>query len=302
MELLVEADEIAYRAAFACQSIGYIFNNAKVERDLGHHLTKTDIKKVFKKRGKEIDIDYTLTSYLVLDEEYKVKRTIDSMIDKLHKLKIPGICDYVKNVKLYLSPSDGSNFRNSKAETPGPNGVGYKAGRPPKPYFLKFIRERLIKLHGAEEVWGYEADDALGIYTHDNAILVHIDKDINMIVGHHYNHTTGEYYRVDEGLGNLIYEKGKLTGRGLKWFYAQMLTGDRTDNIPGISRVGAKKAYDLLVDLTTESECFTVVKDCYNNQYDGLYMDVLMEIADLLWIVRSDRLTGRQYLTERGFI
>jgi hypothetical protein len=301
MILNQEADEIGYRCAFACQKQGYIWHGKKTI-DLKGKFTKTQIKKFFTTKGKELDRDYTLEPYAIIEEEHIVTYTLDRMIEKLYAIDIPKV-GKVDKVNLWLSPSDGSNFRYGVANIPGSKGHGYKAGRPPKPHYLGFIRNRLIEKWGAKEIFGYEADDALGIYQNDGTIASHIDKDINMIPGHHYNHVTGEYYHVPTGLGSLTYDSGKLIGRGIIFFYAQLITGDATDNIPGIPKMGPKKAYDLLHPCSTERDCYEQVYKLYTEYYGvDNATQAISEVADLLFIVRSDRLIGRQYLSHRGWL
>lgn len=302
MILNQEGDEIGYRCAFACQKQGYIYHGKNKTVDLKSKFTKTKIKKFFDTKEKELDKDYTLEGYQIIEEEFIVKYTLDRMIEKLYDLDIPKV-GKVDTVNLWLSPGDGSNFRFGVANLPGSKGQGYKAGRPTKPHYLSFIRERLIDKWGAQEIFGYEADDALGMYQTTSTVASHIDKDINMIPGHHYNHVTGEYYHVPDGLGTLTYDNGKLIGRGTIFFYAQLITGDATDNIPGIPKMGSKKAYDLLHQCNKEEDCYEEVYKLYTNYY-GLdnATQAISEIADLLWIIRADRLTGRQYLSSKGFL
>lgn len=301
MILNQEADEIGYRCAFACQQQGYIWHGKKNSVDLKGKFTKTEIKNFFLKKGKVLDQDYTLEPYSIIEEEFVVKYTLDRMIEKLYNLEHDKL-GKTKEVNLFLSPGDHSNFRYKVANIPASKGQGYKAGRPPKPYYLPFVRNRLIEKWGAVEVQGYEADDALGMYQTTETVASHIDKDINMIPGHHYNHVTGEFYFVPESLGTLEYSKGKLTGRGLIFFYAQLITGDATDNIPGIPKAGPKKAYDLLSPYDREDLCFQEVKNQYKSYYGRQWEEAIAEVADLLWIVRADKLTGRQYLANKNFI
>ncbi len=297
-----EGDEIAYRCSFACQKQGYKLTTRGRVVDLKNRYTKTQIKAQLGSKGKILDRHYTLEAYPILEPEHIVIHTLDAMVSKLFDITDDRI-DCIHDVNLWLSPSDHSNFRYSVATTPGSNGPGYKAGRAAKPYYLSFIRERLIKEWGAKEIKGYEADDALGIYQTKDTIASHIDKDINMIPGLHYNHVTQEVYEVPEGLGTLEYTEGKLKGRGLMFFYAQMLTGDATDNIPGIKGIGAKGAYERLIDCKEEKECFDMVAGCYLKQYtEAQYKDILAEVADLLWIVQNEGETGRCYLQNKGLI
>lgn len=301
MILLQEADEISYRCAFACQKQGYRWVGKNKTVDLKNKFTKTKIINFFKDRkNKYIDVDYKLEPYALIEPEYIVNYTLDRMVEKLYALETKEF-GRIKEVKLYLSPSDGSNFRYKVANIVGPKGVGYKAGRPEKPYWLKHIKERLLTKWGAEETPGFEADDALGMFANSNTVLSHIDKDINMVPGWHYNHVTGEVYSVPEGLGTLEYADGKLLGMGVLFFYAQLLMGDSTDNIPGIPKIGQKRSYDLLRSSLDEEEAYNIVHKLYVQQYGDRAMEALHEIADLVWICRGVRETGKQYLQNRGF-
>lgn len=321
MILLCEGDEVAYRCAFACEGTRYIVHTSKDSRRLkAKKWTKEKIVEFFNSKGKTLDRDYTLEPYTLIEEEYIVNYTLDRMIERLSKLKT----DHFKITKiaLWLSPSDHSNFRYNVATLIGPKGVGYKAGRPEKPYWLSHIKNRLKEIHGAKELQGYEADDALGMFANSNTVLCHQDKDMNAIEGWHYNLVTGETYYINEGLGELILEekinsKGKteykVRGRGLVWFYVQLLTGDSTDNIPGCKNpaklhyanppnISERVAYELLDYVVSEEEAFNVVKDMYIANYGIGWQEVLEEIADLVWICRKENETGRQYLKSKGFI
>lgn len=222
------------------------------------------------------------------------------MVEKLYNLSTEEFGKITK-VNLWLSPGDHSNFRYNVANIVGSKGVGYKAGRPPKPYWLAHIRQRLLDKWGAAEVFGFEADDALSMFANSDTVLSHIDKDINMVPGWHYNHVTGEVYKIEDGLGKLVYEDNKLKKGGLIFFYAQLLMGDSTDNIPGINKVGPKKAYGLLKSCLDEEEAYNVVRQLYVQQYGDRALEAIHEIADLIWMCRKEDETGRQYLINRGF-
>lgn len=295
MLLNVEADEIIYRCAFAVQRQGYsiVTNNGSI-RDFRNTCTKTQIVGKLIELGKVLGEDYQLNSYTLCEPVSNCLAIAKHTIRKLQN---------IGEVKLWLSPADKSNFRFAKAVTPGSAGLGYKAGRGARPRYYQDVRDYLITYHGAEEIEGYEADDALGIYQTKDTVAVHIDKDINMIPGRHLNWVTQERYVVPEGLGSLEQHEKKVIGRGLLFFYFQMLTGDSTDNIPGIPRVGIKRAYDLLTTGPNWYEEQTVidkVRNLYYNTYKENWYDVMLEVADLLWIVRADRKIGSEYLISRG--
>jgi hypothetical protein len=312
--LIQEADELAYRAAFACQKQAYKVITHKASHDFKDKYTKTEIVNFFKSKGKRIDEDFTLFPYSLIEPEHVVKHTLEKMVKRLWAVEHE-LLGSVDEVQLWLSPSDHSNFRYKVAEAMGPHGVGYKAGRGAKPYHLMFIRQLLIENYGAREIQGLEADDALGMFANGSTVLSHIDKDIDMIPGWHYNHVTQDIYYVEHGLGHLEWddEKKKVIGRGLLFFYVQLLTGDSIDNIPGCKNpakvhhanppnFSAKEAYKLLQGVASEEVAFNYVAQMFQHTYGDRWHEAIQEMADLLYIVRADRLTGRQYLKNRGLI
>lgn len=301
MILIIEGDEICYRAAFACQKQCYKVKTPRGEYDFKNKYTKTDIVGHFRRRNKVLDVDYNLIPYHEVEEEFIVKHTLDVMVEKLWDYKIDN--KKVKEVHLWLSSPD--NFRYSVVNIPGPKGLGYKAGRPPKPHWLQVCKERLMSKHGAQILACNEADDALGIFAGKGKCVVHIDKDINMVDGWHLNHVTGEVYCIEKGLGE--------GNRGLRFFYKQLLTGDATDNIPGCKNpakahfkeqpnFSGDSAEKVLVGLQTEEQYFNVIRNMYRHTYGNSWEEALKEVADLVWIKRWKDETGSQYLQNRGLL
>ena len=113
----------------------------------------------------------------------------------------------------------------------------YKANRDAlyTPEFLPDVRECIRDLYKTKEVPRLEADDILGIYTSSNrAISVTIDKDLKCIPGWHYNPDKDKKLRY----------VNKTEAK--RFFYIQWMTGDSTDGIPGLWRIGPKKAESFL--------------------------------------------------------
>ena len=163
------------------------------------------------------------------------------------------------------------NFRNEIAVT-----APYKGTRvAEKPYHFQLLREYMERAWGFEVVDGKEADDAIGIEAYRNepeeTIIVSIDKDLNMIRGHHYNFVKEEKYFVTEE-------------EAIRNFYLQILTGDKVDNIKGLQGIGPVKSKKLLADCNTELEMYEAVLKAY----DGDEARVL-ENARLLWILREEK-------------
>lgn len=282
MILNVEADELVYRYAFAIERQAYIIETKKgTKKDFGSLYTKTLLKKRMKEKfNAEEGVDYVLLGYKIVQP---VNWAIRNAKLKLESLRALG------EVKLWLSPSDQSNFRNKIAKTPGPNGEGYKAGRGPRPVHYQDLRSFMLN-EGAVEISGYEADDALSMYQTEESVAVHIDKDIKQVPGKHLNWVTMERYKVPEGIGDVT--------QGIKFFFVQMLTGDHTDNIPGIKGLGPVKATAKLEYAPTAHDCLNIVEAEYKKQYKDKYLQVMLEIADLLYMVDKDKRTGSEYLLD----
>ena len=80
-----------------------------------------------------------------------------------------------------------------------------------------------------------EADDLMGmIASSDKGVAVTIDKDLRSVPGWHWN--------PDKEEGPVYVSEEEAD----RFFYTQWMTGDSTDNIPGLWRVGPKKAEKLL--------------------------------------------------------
>lgn len=169
----------------------------------------------------------------------------------------------------YLTGSN--NFRKNIATI-----KEYKGNRKqPKPKHLQALRDHLVKM-GCVVVDGQEADDAIGIAAYaaepDSYTIVSIDKDLLMLRGKHYNFVKKEFTYVTEE-------------EGIRAFYTQLLTGDRTDNIQGIPGIGPAKAAKALKGIEGEQALYEAVKQAYEA---AEIADQLVENARLLWIRRKD--------------
>lgn len=144
-----------------------------------------------------------------------------------------------------------------------------------KPLLLPDIEEYLLKYQNCEVVTGFEADDKLVMECHkkpDN-ILVCVDKDFdgvnNLTI---YNSNREELYKTGSGMGKLWKnDKGKVMGIGRKFLCFQILSGDSSDNYCANCFSDVKwadnSAYNILVDCTSDKECFQALIDCYKNLY-----------------------------------
>ncbi len=164
----------------------------------------------------------------------------------------------------------GGNFRFDIAKS-----YPYKGNRKKteKPKHLGTVRNHLIEAWGAVVSEGEEADDLIAIAATKigpTAIVASIDKDMLQIPCEHFNFGKNEWSVVNKF-------------EGLKFFYTQMLTGDRADNIIGLHRVGPVKAKKMLKGCNTEEELWEAVL----NAYDG-DLERVLENARLLWLRRYE--------------
>lgn len=156
--------------------------------------------------------------------------------------------------------------------------------RTERPYWYSGIYNYLRDDRGCHIIDGMEADDALAIEHSDSGgatIICSRDKDLRMVPGWHY---TWPSWRQEEREPYYISELD-----GLRFFYTQLLTGDRADNIPGLYGVGSKSAMVLRVQKAeTELEMFKEVKEQYELRF-GSYWDMFMcENGRLLWLLRHE--------------
>lgn len=207
---------------------------------------------------------------------------------------IASILDFshASEIELYIGTS--TNYRKELATI-----QVYKGNRKDstRPEFYDSIRKRMVKKHRARACHGEEAEDAVGIranqfYDFDNFVVCNVDKDVDMIPGRHYNYRTKKNYFV-------------TPHQAMRNFYFQLVTGDSTDNIPGLyhllieddelplahkfrySRYKSKLIGDLS-QLNTEVEMFDHVMDIYKEygELDRHKGKRILEVARLLWIRR----------------
>lgn len=210
-----------------------------------------------------IDSDIVAYRSAVLTEDLDTPDALD-LCERMHDTWMDAAkCDiYVPC--LTTSPS----FR--KAQWPP-----YKENRKdkPKPKHLASVVE-FIKTK-SNVLWhtGWEADDILGyVHTTDtgfNTVIVTIDKDLDQIQGAHCNPDKETCYDVDPDDADLY-----------KWM--QVLSGDSTDNYPGIPRVGQEKARKILLDVSS-GDRESVVKQVYKDKgFDDSYYNSMFCCATIV--------------------
>ena len=197
------------------------------------------------------------------DTKAKVDDLIEFILDKTVLFPEIGL-DYV----VYLTGK--GNFRHDIAKS-----HVYKGNRKSvqKPRHLQTARDHMESKYKAIISKGEEADDLIAMEAaklNYKACVASIDKDMLQIPCWHFNIVRGDYFKV-EPFG------------GIKFFYKQILTGDRADNIVGLFRVGEVKASKILDGAETEEELWDRVIKAYDGDEERV-----TENARLLWLRREE--------------
>lgn len=187
------------------------------------------------------------------------------------------IMDRLGSDDITLMMSGSGNFRYQLSDK-------YKANRDPsqKPFYLHDARQYYVRYWDAVVSEGCEADDVIGMAHDEDSIVVSTDKDMYQLGGLIYNPVKDEMYDIE----NPWY-----------FFYLQMLTGDKADNVDGVKN--QEKAHyanppnfteatagGLLVGKSCE-ECRDAVRWIYAAGYGEDWLSKYDTNARLLFLKRA---------------
>lgn len=256
-KLLIDADGIVYRCGFAMEKTQYLVSGTGGYKEF-------DNAKEAKAFAADHEGSTVWSRKETKDEEEALM--LCSIIVRDIKDRYPNL-----EPELWLTPSVG-NFREQIAKR-----AKYKGNRDAavRPTHHKAIRGYLEERYGARTASGEEADDALGIAMTANpdSVLVSYDKDLSQIPGLHYNWVTKEEFKVSPRQAQMF-------------FYQQVLSGDATDNVPGVPGIGAVKAKKILEGVKTKADAWTRIVETY--AANGLTKDDAIETARLVYVRRRE--------------
>jgi 5'-3' exonuclease len=198
------------------------------------------------------------------DAVAKVDELMSFIIDKTIDIPFPSAKDF----NTYLTGKENFRFDIAKSHE-------YKGNRKEteKPIYLYHCREYMIDSYSAVVSQGEEADDLISKAAAElgyHCVVASIDKDMLQLPCWHFNFGRNEWTKV-------------TPEEGLKFFYTQILTGDRADNIIGLYGIGPKKADKLLQDCNTEDDLWSAVVKAYDGDTERV-----IENARLLWLRRYE--------------
>lgn len=281
---LIDGDELLYKAGFAAQKTYYTIHRGEGSPPFID----------FDFPGKQYALDFLpelpllhLENVTRLKDYYNYEEYVDNKIK-----------DYLKNThknKYIIFFAEGRNYRLDIAKN-----NPYKGNRDDsrKPILFEEIKEYILSKHNTHIVQDIEVDDALGLYHNETNVICVTDKDLNGVPGWRYGG------KGPGGLGEgLRYISREMS---ILFFYAQLISGDPTDNIKGLHSYGLIKAYKHYIKVLgsgpyKEKDLCLCALRLYEKALrdpDGLGRNLdpertaernMLEIGQLLWMQRVGR-------------
>lgn len=260
--LLIDGDVLCYRAGFATDKTKYLvtwagmpyvqnaWDDAKAAKE---DAAKQEGSLIWSRREAEPEDKALMLVSIMLKD-----------IEDHYAAENPSVSVYLSGV---------GNFRHGIATR-----ASYKGNRSgsPQPTHMRAIRKHLID-RGAIVSAGEEADDMIGIaMTADKtAVCCSIDKDLLQLHGRHYNFVTKEETVVSPKEATIN-------------FYVQVLSGDSTDNVPGLSVIGPVRARRALADCRSPADCWNTALGLYVAEFGAVRgPEYALEAARLVYVRRQ---------------
>lgn len=259
-KLLIDGDGIVHAAANAADGRGY-------------NITGTTLRFRTLAEAKQWCTDQCLDPSLIEPVTFKpdplnwATNTVDEMLVTI-------LDDLDSDDYLIFVKGEG-NFRHELYPEYKANRISTKEKPIRTPEHLHDCYKYIIEKWCAIPCDGEEADDQCGIHQDgDNTIIVSKDKDLLCVPGYNYNWSKciETYVTKVEGLRN---------------FYKQLIVGDTSDNIPGLSmKKPFKRTYktDPIDAMDDETDMYLYVRKGYEAKYGDDWENNMLLNGRLLWI------------------
>lgn len=217
-------------------------------------------------------------------EELKERYSVDEENNTYYDIDIESVTQYaIDKVKIILDSVGGkpentelhfTGRRNSfrydllKEAFPDEASRQYKAKRKTKrsPSGLTAVKLEMLKFYKGEIHYEYESDDVVEMKKRvdpNNVILVALDKDVwANIPGKHWNYYENKRYGKKPHWVTISKDEANYNQ------YKQVITGDKSDNVPGLYGIGDKKAAKYIQIGMTEEELWDGVLEAYEDYCD----------------------------------
>lgn len=235
--LLIDADTLAYTSALQVAEVSEVLPK--------EFYTPEEWDEISKEEGYNAE-DGTLTVVHLEDAVMEMTSRLEEI------LKMTGASKYElhftkgrESFRYAIYPEYKANRRDKKA-----------------PVGLYKLKEYFVTHHNAYFHTEIEADDAVvAKYNPEEYILTAIDKDVlYSVAGRHFNYYASQKYNKQMK----FIDVDELTAT--QHHFKQTLTGDTSDNIKGLYRVGEKTAQKILEDCVDEVELWKRVVHKYKEK------------------------------------
>lgn len=260
---LIDLEPLIYRAAFAAQrTIRLVYVDGMLRASF---TTAKARKNWLKTVGLTMD-DIVEDTAIEAEKEHVAYHYAEDMLNHIRDDLEP------ESMEFYVTDKEHEeeNFRYKIYPE-------YKANRRDldKPVHYDAVANYFNLTYKVSGVAGMEPDDALTIRANQlrDFFIVTIDKDLDTAGGWHYNPVTRKKYMVTPDAAE-------------QYFYNQILTGDRADNIIGLHKVGPVKADKILSGCTNAEEMWDKVVSAYKDQ--GRPVEDAIQNAKLLYMLRKE--------------
>lgn len=282
-DIVVDADSMIYIAGFATEKQVYETEDGELFNTLTEAKLHCAVQKIE---------ENTIVSHALPQPAHYAMRLVKNMftrvLNKVNNNNPVGYSVTKKDLRVLLTGD--ACFREFLATS-----APYKGNRiSRRPVHFDEIRKYIVNNYDGVICHGIEADDATAMLTDSlradgrSVAIAGIDKDLDQISGLHVNYKTGDSYVTSPK--DAVYH-----------FYHQLLTGDSSDNIPGIPGVGKVTATTILsggfshLPLEKYSEeCFWHTLCAYEKRADRIAeqwgkkpYEYLLEQGRLVYLLRG---------------
>lgn len=268
MRAIIDSDSLVYAVGFASQAPYFlVFHDSEPDMPVAQFDTREEARLFAERAG----TGFSCQKFFDPESVGIAHSNTDRLVERI--IEGSGADEF----ELWLTAPDiENNFRYQIDPE-------YKGNRKDfiKPYHYETIRERLIDKWAAQIApIGIEADDMVSIRCYEepyDAVCASIDKDLDQVVGWRYSWETHNkpeqfYFVTDED--------------ARKNYWTQVLTGDRIDNVPGIPRIGPKRAASILQQCRTDRDYYEACKKQY--EANGISLERMHKNCKLLYLPRSE--------------
>lgn len=263
--------------------------------------------------GKVLLYDGDAACYKITSKVAKIETALKHFETDIYTMMYLSNCS---SAKVFLTPRGCLKRNRDSLNTVLPY-QGNRDGKA-KPPLLEVLRAQAVnhfKSYKDIEVipcYDVEADDGLitAAYTLDNTCMISFDKDLRMNPFESYDADdckslilpkgdTFGYIERKQWLTPSGKQSSKLVGKGLKFFYAQLLMGDTADHVKGLvnyrgKSIGEAGTFKLLDPITDVHECANFVIDAYRE----INQNVVAE-GEAMWLIRNADDSAFKYLLEQ---